>query len=246
MLWNNKQLIANWFAIGILIICIYPTKANGIKDSIDHTTKLNPIPSLHYIQSNAFGLKKGEGYIQNDMIFLNQAGYGITKNIMLQAGWLALSFIDKDASPFWLSSKWHIAFHEKHAFSISGTVIGFPGSSPWQGVLMGGYTYENPLGQVTFGAGYSIDNRGNRANLPILELAAHFPYTNKNVIFITENYFTPISNNKNIYSFLLGWRWIKKQIHWHFYLYGGNLPNPTIFDKNTLIFPVIGVVKPFK
>lgn len=227
-----------------------PLLARGSQDSIDFKWRPNPVPSLNFIQSNAFGLNKGDGYYQNDMVVLNQAGYGLTNNLTIQGGFVALQFIELSAAPFWISTKWHTSIRKHHAFSISSTIVGFLGKNPWQGVLLGNYTFMNSFGHLTVGAGYTRDNKGNAESLPILQLSGQFSSTWKNEIVIVENYLTPIDNGRYRYSLLLGWRWIGKNLHWQLYLYGGAIPQIS-FGINSRsiengVFPMFGVVVPFK
>ncbi|MEZ5030976.1 MAG: hypothetical protein R2787_06235 [Saprospiraceae bacterium] len=250
MVFRLKIEIIILFFVGIMVTCSMSLLATGSQDSIDFKVRPNPVPSLNYIQSNAFGLEKGHGYFQNDMLLFSQAGYGLSNSFMVQGGFVFLHFIDLSAAPFWISTKWHTGIRNHHALSISSSVIGFFGKNPWQGVLLGNYTYRNTFGHLTVGAGYTMAYKGNAEELPILQLSGQFSSIGKNEIVIVENYLTPIDKGRYRYSLLLGWRWIRKSVHWQVYLYGGAIPQISFaFNSRSIengVFPMVGVVVPFK
>jgi hypothetical protein len=66
------------------IVSIQELNASNMKGNVYWSP--NPRPTNYFFWPSAINLKKGEGYFQNNMLFLNSVHYGITDNISIGGG----------------------------------------------------------------------------------------------------------------------------------------------------------------
>ncbi|HEY1022838.1 MAG TPA: hypothetical protein VGE06_11030, partial [Flavisolibacter sp.] len=66
------------------ITSIQELQASNIKGNVYWSP--NPRPTNYFFWPSAINLKKGEGYFQNNMLFLNSVHYGITNNFSIGGG----------------------------------------------------------------------------------------------------------------------------------------------------------------
>lgn len=119
----------------------------------------NPQASRYFFAPNGYGLKKGEGYYQNVMLFLNQVSYGFTDNFTLGIGLVPTFLVSSDATvPVWLTPKFSIPV-VKDKFNLgvgmlAGAVLGDGGGS--FGIAYGSATVGSRNTNLSVGLGYGM------------------------------------------------------------------------------------------
>ena len=151
----------------------------------------SPMDTRYFIGTNAFGLRKGEGYYQNVWVSVNQVDVGINDYFSIGAGTIP-AFIFGGALPIWTTPKVSIPI-VKDRLHIAGG--GFFGSmiSSWSfgrssfGYLYGQATWGKRDANITFGGGY-IYSEGAWSSKPVFSLSG-MARLGKKVALISENYF---------------------------------------------------------
>jgi hypothetical protein len=152
----------------------------------------SPMDTRYFLGSNAFGLRKGEGYYQNVWVSVNQIEVGINDYFSMGVGSIP-AFILGGALPIWTTPKVSIPV-VKDRLHIGGG--GFLGSllSPWSfgrtsfGYLYGQLTWGKRDANITFGGGYAYAE-GDWSSGPVFSISG-MTRLSKKVALISENYFT--------------------------------------------------------
>lgn len=109
----------------------------------------------YFFQSNAFNLRKGEGYYQNAWVLFNQVSYGLTRNFSMGAGFVPTFLFGEASTPVWITPKLSIPLKQESLTvgvgGIMGTLIGEGGSA---GILYGNLTVGDRNRNVTVAGGY--------------------------------------------------------------------------------------------
>jgi len=154
--------------------------------------------SRYFFGPTGFGLKKGEGYYQNNWVLLNQVSYGITDHFSLGAGVVPFFlFGGYTLGPLWITPK--LSYEYKDVGLGGGALIGIvPGEDVDAfGVVYGSTTFGDRDKNLTLGAGYFFSG-DDFSNSPTVSLSLMFRVTRK-FYFISENYFLG-SGNTSIVS----------------------------------------------
>ncbi len=65
----------------------------------------SPSNTRYFWSPNGYGLRKGEGYYQNNWILLNQATYGFSDHFSIGAGIVPTFLFGDSGLPFWITPK---------------------------------------------------------------------------------------------------------------------------------------------
>lgn len=102
----------------------------------------NAQATRYFIAPNAYGLRKGEAYYQNGLIFFNQASIGITDNFSMGLGVVPLFLFAGAPTPVWITPKFSVPIKENQlnvgGGALIGTVVGVVdvGAFRWTTVLL--------------------------------------------------------------------------------------------------------------
>lgn len=147
----------------------------------------NPQSTRYFWAPAGYGLKKGEGYYQNVLVFFNQVAFGVSDNFSIGMGVVPLFMFGGVPSPVWLTPKVSIPIAEKAhigAGALLGYVIGADDAA--FGIAYGTTTLGTRDKNITIGLGYGYAG-GDWANSPTITLATMIR-TGKRGYFISENY----------------------------------------------------------
>jgi len=149
----------------------------------------NPQSTRYLFSTNAFGLKKGEGYYQNTWIFFNNVNFGIRDHISLGGGLVPTFLFGSGSVPVWIMPKVSIPIANESlhiaAGGLFGGVIGEDNAGV--GLAYGTATVGNRDNNLSLGIGYGYAD-GNWADIPLININGMYRM-NKNMFFISENYF---------------------------------------------------------
>lgn len=200
----------------------------------------SPIDVRYFFNSNAYGIRKGEGYYQNTWILLNQVAYGVTDNISIGGGFIPLFLFGGSPTPVWATVRGSIPI-KKDKFNVGvgglfATVIGEENAS--FGILYGNATVgsRDRNFNVGIGYGYAGDELGR---VPAINFSGIYR-TGKTFALITENYLITDGDNTVIMGGL-GVRFIGKKV-----VIDGALVVPySELDEFFAAIPWLGVTFPF-
>ena len=206
----------------------------------------NPQSTRYLFAPNGYGLRKGEGYYQNILVFVNQASVGITDNISVGAGVVPF-FLFGGPTPIWLVPKVSIPIKKDKINVGVGALIGTvldtesdsydESSSTGFGLAYGQATFGSRDRNISLGLGYGYAD-GGWANYPTLTLSALIR-TGRRGYFITENYLIT-TGYESIGLISLGGRRIIKTIGIDF-----GLVIPTGLSTDFVAVPFLGLTIPF-
>lgn len=122
----------------------------------------NPQSTRYFWAPNGYGLKPGEAYCQNLMLFYNQFAVGITENISIGGGFIP-AFLVFSPTPVWISPKVSIPLVE-NKFNLGiggffGTTLGHGGGEDF-GLVYGAFTYGTRDYNITAGLGWGYMEDG--------------------------------------------------------------------------------------
>jgi hypothetical protein len=171
----------------------------------------SPIDSRYFFNSNAYGIRKGEGYYQNTWIFLNQFAYGVTNNISIGAGFIPLFLFGGSPTPVWATVRGSIPI-KKDKFNVGAgglfaTVIGEDDAN--FGIVYGNATVGSRDRNVNLGVGYGYAG-GDWASTPAINFSGVYR-TGKSFALITENYLVDAGEG-NAFVGALGVRYIARKV----------------------------------
>jgi hypothetical protein len=194
--------------------------------------------SRYYFGPSSLGLKKGEGYYQNLLIFYNQVGYGVTDHFTIGASMVPL-FLFGGPTPFGLSAKVHTHLADNISISagfLGGGIIGDLSDDFGDfgdnlgGIGFGTFTLGNRRQNFTLGGGITTTGEG------VLNISGQLPLSKK-FFLVSENYIT-----QGAWVTITGGRYMFKQVGFDF----GLLRPLGQGDIGDFIgFPYIGVTLPF-
>ncbi|MDZ7847781.1 MAG: hypothetical protein U5L96_13995 [Owenweeksia sp.] len=181
---------------------------DGVRITIDMknvkniTYKLDfdsPTVSYHNLQStryffgpNGFGLRKGEGYYQNVLVFYNQASYGVTDYFSIGGGMVPLFLFDGAPTPVWITPKFSVPVKEDllnvGVGGLFGTVIG-AGEGATFGIGYGAFTLGNRDLNFNFSVGYGMAG-GQWSQDATISISGMARLGSK-FYLISENYYLP-------------------------------------------------------
>jgi hypothetical protein len=171
----------------------------------------SPIDVRYFFNSNAYGIRKGEGYYQNTWVFLNQVAYGVTNNITIGGGFIPLFLFGGSPTPVWATVKGSIPIKkDKFNLGVGGlfaTVIGEEDAS--FGILYGNATVGSRDRNFNIGLGYGYAG-GDWASTPAINFSGIYR-TSKSFALITENYLVD-AGDSNAFVGGLGVRFIGKKV----------------------------------
>lgn len=167
----------------------------------------NPRPTNYFFWPSAINLKKGEGYYQNNMIFLNSVHYGITDNISIGGG---LEFITLFAGMPVLFFTPKITFPVGKNFHTGAglllVTIPDEGSAGFlYGSATAGTTEHNVSGSLGFGfAG------GEFSSTPLVNISGMTRVSRK-LMLVSENWILPLPDETGAF-FSFGVRFLGDKI----------------------------------
>ena len=147
----------------------------------------NPQSTRYLFSPNGYGLKPGEGYYQNVLVFVNQVSVGITNNVSMGVGIVPL-FLFGGSTPVWLLPK--VSFPVKKdkvnigAGALVGTALGE--ESGGFGIVYGLTTFGSRDKNVSLGLGYGYA-AGDWAKSPTITFSGLLRTGNRGYL-LTENY----------------------------------------------------------
>lgn len=167
----------------------------------------NPRPTNYFFWPSAINLKKGEGYFQNNMLFLNSVHYGVTDNISIGGG---LEFISLFLGTPILFFTPKVTFPTAKNFHAGAGVLLV--TIPEEG--SGGFLYgsatagsieHNLSGSVGFGfAG------GEFSSIPLVNISGMTRVSRK-LMLMSENWIFPIPD-ETVSAFSFGVRFLGDKI----------------------------------
>ena len=157
----------------------------------------NPHATRYLYAPSAFNLKKGEGYYQNTLLFLNSFNVGITDNISIGGGLELLSTFAFRDPIFFITPK--VGFKVTEKFHAGGGVLfaRIPGIS--LGTIFGTGTYGSKDHNITSSLGWGFVD-GEFSQRPIITLSG-MTRVSKRVALVTENWLIPTDSYYGIFSY---------------------------------------------
>jgi hypothetical protein len=141
----------------------------------------------YFFQSNAYNLRKGEGYYQNAWVFFNQVSYGITKQFSLGTGFIPTFLFAEPATPVWITPKLSIPVKHDHlTLGVGGLTGVVLGESSAFGIIYSNLTLGDRDRNLTFAGGFGYAE-GEVEGDPLLGLAGSWRVRPKLAV-MTENY----------------------------------------------------------
>jgi hypothetical protein len=167
----------------------------------------NPRPTNYFFWPSAINLKKGEGYYQNNMLFLNSVYYGFTDNISVGAG---LEFISLFSGTPILFFTPKITFPVGKNFHTGGglllVTVPDEGSA---GFLYGSATAGSIEHNVSGSLGFGFAG-GEFASTPLLNISGMTRVSRK-LMLMSENWIIPIPD-ETVTAFSFGIRFLGDKI----------------------------------
>lgn len=204
----------------------------------------NPNPTRNIYGPTGYGLRKGEGYYQNFMLFLNQVSYGFTDNFTLGVGVEIASILagSEGSFPgFTITPKFTVPIKkEKWNVGVGALALHIPNSDELfsAGILYGVSTWGSRDNNLSLGLGFGI-TEGDFTARPTITVAGNIRLA-KRFGLVTENWIIPIGDE---YGGLmsLGGRYIGERITWDFAILGGGFEGE--FELSPI--PLVGIAFPF-
>lgn len=210
----------------------------------------NPNPTRNVYGPTGYGLRKGEGYYQNFLLFLNQVSYGFTDNFTIGVGMEIVSILgglnsfgDGPNIPgFTITPKFSIPIQEnKWNVGVGVLAAHFPGQDELfsAGIIYGVSTWGSRENNFTLGLGFGVAG-GELTARPTITLSGN-KRVGKRLGLVTENWFFPLfdDNYGSLLSF--GGRYIGERLSWDFALLGIGGDGEFLISP----IPLIGITIPF-
>ena len=152
----------------------------------------NPIVSRYFISSSAIPTKKGEGYYQNFMIFLNGVNFGVTKNFSIGGGLEFLTTIT-GTPVIYLTPKLGFKVKEDIHVGVGSLLIGVV-EEGFFGIFYGNATFGTTNSNFSAGIGFATvsDNPSNQTQ-PLITLSGFHRLT-KSIGLMSDNFIIPLVN----------------------------------------------------
>ncbi len=200
----------------------------------------NPQSSRYFWQPNGYGLKKGEGYFQNNWVLFNQVSYGFSNYFSVGLGMMPLFLFGAEVTPVWITPKFSIPV-VKDAFNVGGgaliaSAIGETGGTI--GLTYGVATIGNRNTNLNFGMGYGFAE-GDWGSSPVYTLSGMIRVSRKSYMLM-ENYLIS-SEGESVALISIGGRtvWPKVSVD-----YGLIIPIYSEMEQQVAL-PWLGFVVPF-
>ena len=152
----------------VLLLSSYTIVAQEVEEDIIVEYKIidrfeSPIPSINYLTETAFGLRKGEIYYQNILLFGQKFGIGISDHFSINTGFELYSMFDGRAPSILIAPKF--TFNEREApvkFGVGSNfvLVSTSGSNQVAGSFYGLATFGNTDNHLTLGVGMGYDSYG--------------------------------------------------------------------------------------
>lgn len=239
---TSKGLVVESFSLGKLNI---PYSNISTFEELDPSRFINgnywfenPSSTRNLFSPNGYGLRKGEGYYQNFLLFWNQVSYGITDNFTIGAGIEAVSLLATGRPIFLITPKFSIPIEEnKFNLGIGGLVLNIPfeDDNTFVGTLYGVATLGSRDINASIGLGFGFID-GEFSSTPVVTLSGNYRVS-EGFGFVTDNWIIP--DGGVITTF--GGRLIRESISWDFAL------GMVVSDGFTELIPIplIGILVPF-
>ncbi len=148
----------------------------------------NAQATRYFIAPNAYGLRKGEAYYQNGLIFFNQASIGVTDNFSIGLGVVPLFLFAGAPTPIWITPKFSVPIKE-NKFNVGGgaligTVLGEDVGA--FGMAYGVVTVGDRNKNLNLGLGYGFAG-GEWGDLPLIHIGGMVRLSEKGYL-LSENY----------------------------------------------------------
>ncbi len=198
----------------------------------------NPQSTRYLFSTNAFGLRKGEGYYQNTWVFFNNVNFGVTDNLSLGGGLIPTFLFGTGSIPVWLMPKLSIPIaNESLNIAAGGLFGGILGEdNTGLGLVYGTATVGNRDNNLSLGLGYGYAD-GSWADIPLININGMYRFS-KNMFFISENYFVT-SDGETLGLISVALRWAPKNFSVDF-----GLIRPTDLGGEFIGVPWLGVAIP--
>lgn len=187
------------------IVSIQELSPSNVKGNVYWSP--NPRPTNYFFWPSAINLKKGEGYFQNNMLFLNSVHYGVTDNFSIGGGLEFISLFMGTPILFFTPKVTFPAGKNFHAGAgVLLVTIPEEGSGGFlYGSATAGSIEHNLSGSVGFGfAG------GEFSSIPLVNISGMTRVSRK-LMLMSENWIFPIPD-ETVSAFSFGVRFLGDKI----------------------------------
>ena len=212
----------------------------------------NPNPTRNLYGPTGYGLRKGEGYYQNFMIFVNSISYGFTDRFTLGVGFEIVSLLgafndvgNTTFPGFSIAPKWSIPIKkDKWNVGVGALALHIPGQEELfsAGGLYGVSTWGSIDNNFSLGLAFGVAEGGFSAR-PTITIAGNYR-VGRRFGLVTENWFVPADGAfGGIITF--GGRYIGERVTWDLSILGlgGAIDGNGGFVLSPI--PLIGATIPF-
>lgn len=123
----------------------------------------NPQSTRYFWAPNGYGLKKGEAYYQNVLLFFNQVALGVTDRFSIGAGMIPLFLLNGSPTPVWITPKFSVPVVDNSinvgVGGLFGTILGI-GTGGSFGLLYGTATFGSRDYNLSLGLGWGYVDDG--------------------------------------------------------------------------------------
>jgi hypothetical protein len=216
---------------------------------------VNPQPTRYYFAPNAFGLRDGNGYYQNTLLFFNNVNYGISDRFSIGGGLAPLFLLGASETPLWVLPKISVPLANDKVHLAAGAMLGGllgtrgDAESRFLGLVYGLGTIGTYDNNLSLGAGFGYQGR-EFSSKPVINFSG-MTRTGVRFYLITENYLfwteqsefrngTFVTRDELTGVVSLGIRWAPENFAVDFYL-----ARPLEETGEFIAFPLLGVTIPF-
>ncbi|MFK7935208.1 MAG: hypothetical protein AB8G22_16975 [Saprospiraceae bacterium] len=155
----------------------------------------NPNATRNVYGPTGYSLKKGEGYYQNFMIFLNSVSYGFTDNFTVRAGLIPVTF--GEGLMFSITPKFSIPIVE-NKFNVGTGILYTHTFGENMGIGYGVATLGSRDNNLTLGMGYGVVN-DDWSKAPIITFSGMMRIARK-FSLVSENWLIPYRDTQWEYN----------------------------------------------
>lgn len=161
----------------------------------------NPRPTNYFFWPSAIAVKKGEGYFQNNMLFLNSVHYGITDNITVGGGLEFISLFMGEPILFFTPK---VTFPvSKNLYAGGGVLLFTVPEEGSAGFLYGSTTVGSNERNLSASVGFGFVD-GEMSSTPLLNISGMTRVSRK-LMLMSENWVIP-ATDETVTGFSLGTR----------------------------------------
>ncbi|QNR24855.1 hypothetical protein [Croceimicrobium hydrocarbonivorans] len=191
--------------------------------------------SRYFFGPNALNMKRGEGYYQNNWVFLNQLSVGLSDRFTIGVGTIPLFIFGYGApTPVWITPKFSVPIVPGKlnvaAGGLFGSVLGDEFNNTF-GIGYGAFTLGDYDKNVTLSIGYGMSD-GDWSENPTISLSGMLRVTRK-FYLITENYLV-----FDTFIASLGGRTVWREVSLDYGFF-------TLPDEIDALIPWLGITVPF-